>query len=106
MVLAAGAAVAQPTANHQALISTGTTGYGWATLPSCSTSASAILYTTASSSFSCNSAIAAATATALAANPAACGAGQFVNDIAANGDLTCATPAGGCLDCICNTCDG
>ena len=37
----------------------------------------------------------AATATALAANPAACGAGDFVTDIAANGTLTCATPAGG-----------
>ena len=35
----------------------------------------------------------AATATALAANPAACSANQFVNDTAANGDLTCAQPA-------------
>jgi hypothetical protein len=32
------------------------------------------------------------TATALAANPAACATGQFVNDIAANGTLTCAIP--------------
>ena len=37
----------------------------------------------------------AATATALAANPADCTLGQFANAIAANGDLTCATPAGG-----------
>jgi hypothetical protein len=32
------------------------------------------------------------TATALAANPAACAVGQFVNDIAADGTLTCAIP--------------
>lgn len=37
----------------------------------------------------------AGTATALAANPAPCTAGQFVSDIAANGTLTCGTPAGG-----------
>lgn len=37
----------------------------------------------------------AATASALANNPAACGAGQFVTDIAADGTLTCSTPAGG-----------
>jgi len=37
----------------------------------------------------------AATATALAANPAACSVGEFVNDIAANGTLTCAVPSGG-----------
>jgi len=37
----------------------------------------------------------AATATALLANPAACSAGQFVNDIAANGTLSCAAPTGG-----------
>lgn len=36
-----------------------------------------------------------ATATALAANPTACGAGDFVTDIAADGTLTCDTPAGG-----------
>lgn len=36
----------------------------------------------------------ASTASALAANPADCGGGQFANAIAANGDLTCATPAG------------
>lgn len=37
-----------------------------------------------------------ATATALAANPADCSvAGQFALAIAANGDLTCGTPAGG-----------
>jgi hypothetical protein len=36
-----------------------------------------------------------ATATALAANPSACGAGDFVTDIAADGTLTCGTPAGG-----------
>ena len=35
----------------------------------------------------------ASTATALAANPAACAAGQYVSDIAANGDLTCAQVA-------------
>jgi hypothetical protein len=35
------------------------------------------------------------TATALAANPAACGAGDFVTDIDADGTLTCDTPAGG-----------
>lgn len=35
----------------------------------------------------------ASTATALAADPSACGAGEFVNDIAANGSLTCATPS-------------
>lgn len=37
----------------------------------------------------------AATATALANNPAPCGAGDFVNDIAADGTLTCGTPSGG-----------
>jgi hypothetical protein len=37
----------------------------------------------------------ASTATALAADPAACTAGQYVSDIAANGTLTCGTPAGG-----------
>lgn len=37
----------------------------------------------------------AGTATALAADPTACGAGDFVNDIAANGTLTCGTPSGG-----------
>jgi hypothetical protein len=35
-----------------------------------------------------------ATAVALAANPAACSAGAYVTDIAANGTLTCSTPAG------------
>jgi hypothetical protein len=35
-----------------------------------------------------------ATATALAANPTACTAGQYVSDIAADGALTCGTPAG------------
>lgn len=34
-------------------------------------------------------------ATALAANPVDCTSGQFANAIAANGDLTCATPAAG-----------
>ncbi len=38
-----------------------------------------------------------ATATALAANPTACGGGDFVTDIAADGTLTCATPAAGGL---------
>lgn len=37
----------------------------------------------------------AATATALATNPAPCGVGDFVTDIAADGTLTCDTPAGG-----------
>lgn len=37
----------------------------------------------------------AATATALAATPTGCGAGQFANSIAASGNLGCATPAGG-----------
>jgi hypothetical protein len=37
----------------------------------------------------------AATATALASDPSACTSGQFVTDIAANGTLTCSTPAGG-----------
>jgi hypothetical protein len=37
----------------------------------------------------------AATATALATDPTACSAGQFVSDIAATGTLTCGTPAGG-----------
>lgn len=37
----------------------------------------------------------AATATALATNPSPCGVGDFVNDIAADGTLTCGTPAGG-----------
>lgn len=36
----------------------------------------------------------ASTATALAANPADCSAGQFAASIAANGDLSCSTPAG------------
>lgn len=36
----------------------------------------------------------ATTASALASNPAACSAGQFVNDMAADGTLTCATPTG------------
>ena len=35
-----------------------------------------------------------ATATALAANPAACPGGQFVSDIAADGTLTCSSPSG------------
>jgi len=35
------------------------------------------------------------TAGQLAADPVACGAGLFVNDIAADGTLTCALPAGG-----------
>lgn len=34
-----------------------------------------------------------ATATALAADPSACGANQFANDIAANGTLACAQPS-------------
>lgn len=34
------------------------------------------------------------TATALAANPSDCSAGQFASAIAANGNLTCSTPAG------------
>ncbi len=37
----------------------------------------------------------AGTANALASNPTACPATEFVNDIAADGTLTCATPAGG-----------
>lgn len=36
----------------------------------------------------------ATTSTAFAANPVDCGVGEFANAIAANGDLTCATPAG------------
>jgi hypothetical protein len=36
----------------------------------------------------------AGTASALAANPVACSAGNYVTDIAADGTLTCATPAG------------
>ena len=36
-----------------------------------------------------------AAASALAANPSACGAGQFVTDLDADGTLTCGTPAGG-----------
>lgn len=35
----------------------------------------------------------ASTATALASNPADCGGGAFANAIAANGDLTCASPS-------------
>lgn len=38
---------------------------------------------------------AATTATALAANPSPCSAGDFVTDIAADGTLTCDTPGGG-----------
>jgi hypothetical protein len=34
------------------------------------------------------------TASALASDPTACGSGQYVTDIAANGTLTCGTPAG------------
>jgi len=34
------------------------------------------------------------TATALAANPSACGAGQYVSDQDASGNLTCSTPSG------------
>lgn len=37
----------------------------------------------------------ASTATALAADPSGCSAGDYVSDIAANGTLTCSTPAGG-----------
>jgi hypothetical protein len=37
----------------------------------------------------------AGTATALAADPTDCGAGEYANAIAANGNLTCSTPAGG-----------
>ncbi len=36
-----------------------------------------------------------ATSVALAANPNDCGGGEFANAIAANGDLSCATPPGG-----------
>lgn len=35
------------------------------------------------------------TATALAVDPTACSAGMYVSDLAANGTLTCGTPAGG-----------
>jgi hypothetical protein len=35
-----------------------------------------------------------ATASALATNPAACSAGQYVSDVAADGTLTCGTPSG------------
>jgi hypothetical protein len=38
---------------------------------------------------------AAATASQLAANPAPCGAGMFVTDVAADGTLSCDSPAGG-----------
>lgn len=38
---------------------------------------------------------AATTATELAVNPSPCSAGDFVTDIAADGTLTCDTPAGG-----------
>src|SRR5262245_11649216 len=40
--------------------------------------------------FGCNSAIAASTATALAANPTDCSANQYATTIAASGNLTCA----------------
>ena len=50
---------------------------------------------TATSATTAGSATTAATATALAADPTACGAGDFVTDIAADGTLTCATPSGG-----------
>jgi len=49
-------------------------------------------YTITASTFSGALSGNATTATALAANPAACSANQFVNDTAANGDLTCAQP--------------
>jgi hypothetical protein len=50
---------------------------------------------TAAGTFSGNFLGNATTATALAANPTDCSAGQFANAIAANGNLTCATPSGG-----------
>lgn len=49
----------------------------------------------ATSATSATTATTATTATALAVDPTACTAGQFVTDVAANGTLTCATPAGG-----------
>lgn len=62
------------------------------------TSAAMVVGTGASLSASGSGTIAATTAAALAANPADCTSGQFANAIAANGDLTCASPSGGAGD--------
>jgi hypothetical protein len=44
----------------------------------------------------------ASSATALAADPTDCAANQYANAIAANGNLTCSTPAGGTVDSYLN----
>lgn len=48
----------------------------------------------------------ASTATALAANPADCSAGQYATTIAANGNLTCSTPPGGIAASAASDCSG
>lgn len=83
-------------------LASGVTG----TLPNANTTAasantnSAIVTRDGSGNFSAGTITAAlsgnaTTATALAANPNDCSGGQFASAIAANGDLTCSTPAGG-----------
>lgn len=57
------------------------------------TGAAMVVGTGASLGTSGSGTIAATTATALAANPTDCSAGQYANAIAANGDLTCAQVA-------------
>ena len=50
---------------------------------------------TATSATTASSATTATTASALASDPAACTSGDYVSDMAADGTLTCGTPAGG-----------
>lgn len=47
-----------------------------------------------SAAYAADASVTAQTATALAADPAACGAGTYATDISATGTLTCSTPPG------------
>ena len=55
---------------------------------------------TATSATTASSATTATTASALAADPAACTSGDYVSDMAADGTLTCGTPASGTGDVV------
>jgi hypothetical protein len=84
--------VALPTPTDDNVLLANGTAWAGALVPSCTGGSAALRYSQTSNTFTCNTSIAASTATALAADPTDCGSGQFATAIAANGNLTCSTP--------------
>jgi hypothetical protein len=84
----------KPASNDYVAMSPGTGAPRWEAVPNCHTSTRALNYDTSTDGWTCNTAIDASTAAALAANPTDCSAGQFATTIDASGNLTCSTPVG------------